>query len=233
MTYLLLVWRFPFSPPFFFSPSSFVLLIFSGCKRRYKLGEESVSKKNESIYLHCFRNFSSQVMLEFILAVLIGCGRVNSAILSNSSASTSPELEWWRTLPRALIPNGPLTRTDLPTVLLVDQHPPPTIKPQPLTGREGALIYLYQNPFTTLTDPSLASKCGAQWSAESSEYIQSGRITTYSGQPARYADQWNYIPKSPCCGQCSIDGMSAELRYWPTPAPTPAVTAIVDNSGFT
>lgn len=177
-------------------------------------------------------------MLEIILAVLLGCGRVNPAILLNSSISTQPELEWWRTLPRALIPNGPLTRTDysLPTVLLVDQHPPPTAaKPQPpLTGREGALILMYQNPFKTLTDPLLASKCGAHWSAESSDYIQSGLITTDSpGLPARYASSWNFIPEPPCCGQCSIDGMSAELNYWPTPAPTPAVTAIIDNSGFT
>lgn len=176
-------------------------------------------------------------MLEIILAVLIGCGRVFSIVVNSSSTSSTqqPELEWWQTLPRALIPNGPLTITDLPTVLLVDQHPPPTIKaPPPLTGREGAQILLYQNPFTTLSDPFLASKCGAQWSADSSKYIQSGRITRYAtGQPALYAKEWIFTPKPPCCGQCSIDGMSAELRYWPTPAPTPEVTAIVDNLGFT
>lgn len=176
-------------------------------------------------------------MLGIILAALIDCGRVNSMILNSSIStpiSTQPQLEWWRTLPRALIPNGPLTLTDLPTVLLVDQHPPPTIKPPQLTGREGAQILLYQNPFTTWADPSLASKCGAQWSADSSKYIQSGRITRYAtGQPALYAKEWIFTPKPPCCGQCSIGGMSAELRYWPTPAPTPAVTAIVDESGFT
>lgn len=171
-------------------------------------------------------------MLGIILAALICCGRVNPMIL-NSSISTQPKLEWWRTLPRALVPNGPLTRP-LPSVLLVDQHPPPTIQALQFTGREGARIGLYMNPFTTLADPSLASKCGAQWSAESSKYIQTGRITRYAtGQPALYAQQWIFTIKSPCCGQCSIDGMSAELRYWPTPAPTPAVTAIVDELGFT
>ena len=173
-------------------------------------------------------------MLEILLAVLIGCGRVYSLIVNSSTSTQQPELEWWRTLPRALVPNGPFTRTDFPTVLLVDQRPPPTIKPLQLTGREGAQILLYQNPFTTLSDPSLASKCGAGWSAESSKYIQSGRITRYAtGQPAWYAKAWNFTPKPPCCGQCSIDGMSAELRFWPTPAPSPEVTAIVDKLGFT
>lgn len=177
-------------------------------------------------------------MLEIILAVLLGCGRVNPAILLNSSISTQPEPEWWRTIPRTLDLNDILTRTDLllPTVLLVDQHPPPTAEPQPpFAGSEGAPIPMYQNPFETLTDPLLASKCGAQWSAELSDYIQSGRITTDSpGQPALYASDWNFTPKPPCCGQCSVfDGMSADLNYWPTPAPTPAVTAIIDNSGFT
>lgn len=156
-------------------------------------------------------------------------------MMLNSSTSTQPppEPEWWRTLPRALVPNGsPFTLTGLP--LQVDQRPPPTIKAPPLTGREGAQIYLYMNPFTTLSDPVLASKCGAEWSAESSKYIQTGRITRYATrQLTMYAENWIFTPKPPCCGQCTIDGMSAELRFWPTPAPTPEVTAIVDESGFT
>ena len=180
----------------------------------------------------------NQIMLGIILAALIGCGRVYPAML-NSSSSTQVGQEWWHTLPRAIVPNGPLIwPTDAPTAILFDQHPPPIMNLSKAsleyTGREGAKINMYLNPFTTLSDPSLASKCGGQWSAELTKYIQTGHITIfYPGGPAEYANDWNFIPKSPCCGQCSIGGIYAELMYWPTPAPTPAVTALVDKSGFT
>lgn len=54
-------------------------------------------KETKSTILVFFLESFSQVMLEIILVIIIGCGRVNPIIL-NSSISTQPQLEWWRTL---------------------------------------------------------------------------------------------------------------------------------------
>jgi len=43
---------------------------------------------------------------------------------------------------------------------------------------------------------------------------------------------WNAF-SPPCCGTCVVEATSAQLIYWPTPAPNPDIRSIVDEHGFT
>ncbi|PGH26422.1 hypothetical protein AJ80_01920 [Polytolypa hystricis UAMH7299] len=46
----------------------------------------------------------------------------------------------------------------------------------------------------------------------------------------------NFITGSaepPCCSSCTMVGQTVQLIFWPTPAPIPAVSTIVDENGFT
>ena len=136
-------------------------------------------------------------------------------------------------LPRAIVPL-PTLITNLPSKLLVDTEVAPSQDHTEETGREGAFIGFYQSPFTTFADQSLASQCESSWSSEYSKYVATGAITTfYSGGPKWYWPDWTYTIQTPCCGVCQIDGIEVDLSYWPTPAPTPVVTALVNDVGFT
>lgn len=172
------------------------------------------------------------VILAGLLFVVKGTAALGNSSHGNLSRTIDPLLS----LPRMIIPL-PTTITDLPTELQIDTHSDPSLdhtKYPPPKGREGALIYLYQDPFITFADQSLASQCGLSWSSEYSNYIATGAITTfYPGGPKWYYPEWSFTIKPPCCGVCQIDGVSVELSYWPTPAPTPAVTALVNDVGFT
>lgn len=48
-----------------------------------------------------------------------------------------------------------------------------------------------------------------------------------------YYPDWSFTIKPPCCGVCQIRGDRVDLSYWPTPAPTQAVTALANDVGFT
>lgn len=137
-------------------------------------------------------------------------------------------------LPRVLIPL-PTIITDLPTEILVDtDFNPSQAHTEYLKGREGAIIAAYLDPFTTFTDRSLASQCGSSWSSEYSDYVATGALTTfYPGGPKWYYPDWSFTINPPCCGVCQIDGINVDLSYWPTPAPTPVATALVNDVGFT
>jgi hypothetical protein len=48
-----------------------------------------------------------------------------------------------------------------------------------------------------------------------------------------YASSFTYTAASPCCSSCTIFGGNVQVFAWPTPAPTPAVSTLVDASNFT
>ena len=48
-----------------------------------------------------------------------------------------------------------------------------------------------------------------------------------------YASAFTYTAASPCCSSCTIFGGNVQVYAWPTPAPTPAVSTLVDASNFT
>jgi hypothetical protein len=72
------------------------------------------------------------------------------------------------------------------------------------------------------TDGCLFTTCFSQYFSEKSSFIT-----------ASPSDLYFYTAKSPCCGGCTIFAKAVQVSYWPTPAPTPPVTELVDNSGHT
>ena len=44
---------------------------------------------------------------------------------------------------------------------------------------------------------------------------------------------FSYSPVEPCCGNCTLYGGDVLVYYWPTPAPTPGVTELVNAANFT
>ena len=57
-------------------------------------------------------------------------------------------------------------------------------------------------------------------------------VTSAVTERYTYTKFFTPIAKPPCCSVCSIWAHDVQLRYWPSPAPTPAVTQIVEK-GFT
>lgn len=57
--------------------------------------------------------------------------------------------------------------------------------------------------------------------------------TTTTTTWARFQDQMFFTPSAPCCLNCTLYGGTVQVYYWPTPAPSPPVTALVDSSNFT
>jgi hypothetical protein len=59
--------------------------------------------------------------------------------------------------------------------------------------------------------------------------IQAQRSSWY----AKNTDVFVYRAQAPCCGYCTVGGAAVQVAYWPTPAPTPHVTVLVDSNNFT
>lgn len=109
--------------------------------------------------------------------------------------------------------------------------------------KHGAWAPQYWDPYTSITDTALRSQCLLQFSKGYSSFLATGSVvpakTTwwnngggYVESPS-YANDWTFTASSPCCSTCSLSGGNVQVQYWPTPAPTPNVTALVDENGFT
>ena len=48
-----------------------------------------------------------------------------------------------------------------------------------------------------------------------------------------YVPTFTWIPAEPCCSRCIIFGGTVSVFHFPTPAPTPAVSILVDRDNFT
>ena len=68
-------------------------------------------------------------------------------------------------------------------------------------------------PFVPLaTDPCLFSTCTSQYWSHKSASSEPGNL-------------WFNKATSPCCGSCTVYAGGVQLFYWPTPNPTPSITA--------
>jgi len=117
----------------------------------------------------------------------------------------------------------------------------------------------YPNPYDTSlfpsnivpANPSLASFCSKIYVSEYSQFLSTAVITTttYPGYtdyeenpPITYTSQeldiyynenWYYTATPPCCLNCTLFGGNVQVYYWPTPAPSPPVSRLVNAAGFT
>jgi len=48
-----------------------------------------------------------------------------------------------------------------------------------------------------------------------------------------YVSAFNYTATSPCCMSCTLSGGNVQVMYWPTPAPSPPVSTLVNAEGYT
>jgi hypothetical protein len=74
------------------------------------------------------------------------------------------------------------------------------------------------------TNPCLFTACLNSYLAKSSVVA-----SLYS--PGVF-DFFLYTAAPPCCGQCTVQATGVQLAYWPTPAPTPPVSVLVDQYNF-
>jgi hypothetical protein len=86
-----------------------------------------------------------------------------------------------------------------------------------LFGSVGRGVLSFQN--IASTDPCLFSTCLTSYLAESSALA-----------PLYSPGVFDFVYKAspPCCGQCIVSASGVELAYWPTPAPTPPVSVLVN-----
>jgi hypothetical protein len=51
---------------------------------------------------------------------------------------------------------------------------------------------------------------------------------------AYFLNHFSYTVEEPCCGSCSVFGRNVQVFQWPTPAPLPPVSTLVDiKNNFT
>jgi hypothetical protein len=82
-------------------------------------------------------------------------------------------------------------------------------------GPGGETVFIY----ASLSDASLQSRCINQYATKSASF----RATNPSGF-------FIFTAEPPCCNTCDIFGQAVEVRYWPTPAPSPPVSVLVDDA---
>ncbi|KUJ18980.1 uncharacterized protein LY89DRAFT_668019 [Mollisia scopiformis] len=88
-----------------------------------------------------------------------------------------------------------------------------------LWGSAGDAAVNFQD---LMTDGCLFTTCTNQYSSESLSFTSAGDSGLFY-----------YSASTPCCGQCTIYAEGVQLSYWPTPAPTPPVTKLVDSQNHT
>jgi hypothetical protein len=51
--------------------------------------------------------------------------------------------------------------------------------------------------------------------------------------PYYYVPEFTFIASKPCCLSCTIFGGTVDVYNWPTPAPSPPISTLVNAEGFT
>lgn len=85
-----------------------------------------------------------------------------------------------------------------------------------LFGPAGNAILSFQN---IVTDPCLFVTCFNQFLDQSVTFAAESPSGTFF-----------YTAEPPCCLQCTIYGQGVQLEYWPTPAPEPPVSTLIDEA---
>jgi hypothetical protein len=111
--------------------------------------------------------------------------------------------------------------------------------PEVLGGNYNIYEYEYSG--------SIASQCSVSFEDSLTSWMATAPITTQSivytdevsGVPYTtqydvvYDNFFSFAPAEPCCGNCTLYGGDVQIYYWPTPAPTPGVTKLVNEANFT
>jgi hypothetical protein len=74
----------------------------------------------------------------------------------------------------------------------------------------------FSNTSTSVTSTTSLSSCVLENASGNSYYV-----TSFT---------WTASRQGPCCLDCSIGGGTVQLLVWPTPAPTPAISLLVEES---
>ncbi len=122
---------------------------------------------------------------------------------------------------------------------------------------DPSVLSLYSEVYPSLAKyPSLAAFCSQMFVSDSNQFLATAAITTttYPGYTAcpdnsaaqfpcitypateldvYYVSDWSFTATQPCCLNCTLWGGNVQVYYWPTPAPTPSVSALVNSAGFT
>jgi len=85
---------------------------------------------------------------------------------------------------------------------------------------QDAVLTFADTPWTD--DACFWQTCTDQLYASSSSYA--------SATPSGY---FEYVAEPPCCGSCVVHADGVRLAYWPTPAPVPGVSTLIDTNGTT
>jgi hypothetical protein len=115
--------------------------------------------------------------------------------------------------------NAPITDTVAYVSYLASELSVLTADISSLFGASGRGLLTFQD--IASYDPCLFSTCFTSYLSESSA------IATLL-PPGTFFDDL-YKPSPPCCGQCAIQATGVQIAYWPTPAPTPPVSLLVNS----
>ena len=111
--------------------------------------------------------------------------------------------------------------------------------------RSGASTHTtYYNPYNTSffpthvdpPNPSLASYCSSAWDLEPIHYFATAPImtTTEDGiESVVYDESWDYVASKQCCLNCTLFGENVQVYFWPTPAPSPLVSTLINANNYT
>jgi hypothetical protein len=85
-----------------------------------------------------------------------------------------------------------------------------------------------------VTVDEITSKLGS-FSTYTETRIYGGVHTWAAMTFAFYASNFTWLPPMtvPCCGLCRVTGGDVKVFYWPTPAPSPPTSILVNDEGFT
>lgn len=114
----------------------------------------------------------------------------------------------------------------------------------PNTANPYELFFDYSDPFV--------SQCSSSWDSSFSSWLATVPIITQTSTFSEALDEpegyiayttvlttqtyvnfggdFSYTAAAPCCYNCSLYGGDVQVYAWPTPAPTPAVTKLVDSA---
>lgn len=108
-------------------------------------------------------------------------------------------------------------------------------------GRDCAILQDYAiNPYYyggATVIPSLSSQCAVKWTSSHDKFLATAETGPSSMDTVTanfYAESFSFTPTAPCCSSCTLSGANVQVRFWPTPAPVPAVSILVDpDTNFT
>lgn len=95
-----------------------------------------------------------------------------------------------------------------------------------LTSSTVAPYTIIETPFLLTETEGSALTLTVTETAATTELV-GGEVYVYN------QNRFTFIPSAPCCLNCTLFGGTVQVYYWPTPAPSPPVTKLVNAANFT